>query len=326
MTPILEVSNLRTYFHGKDGIVPAVDGVSFSLEAGKTLGVVGESGCGKSVTALSILQLMPTAAARIEPGSSIRLRGEELLKKTPRQMCAVRGKEIAMIFQDPMTSLNPVMTVGRQMSEAFRAHEKMSRAQAWERSVEMLAKVGIPAPEARARDYPHQLSGGMKQRVMIAMALSCSPAVLIADEPTTALDVTIQAQILELMVQLKQQMNTAILLITHDMGVVAEMSDAVLVMYAGHVMEYANAKSLFQKPLHPYTQGLLASIPRMDQDVERLYTIKGNVPNLHNMPKGCCFCTRCPYASERCRAEAPETYSVEGHLVKCFLYEKEGAV
>ena len=324
MAPILEVSDLRTYFHGKDGVVPAVDGVTFSVEAGKTLGVVGESGCGKSVTALSILQLMPTAAARIEPGSSIRLRGEELLDKTPRQMCDIRGKEIAMIFQDPMTSLNPVMTVGRQMSEAFMAHEKISRKEAWERSVEMLEKVGIPAPEARARDYPHQLSGGMKQRVMIAMALSCRPAVLIADEPTTALDVTIQAQILELMTQLKKQMNTAILLITHDMGVVAEMSDAVLVMYAGHVMEYADVKSLFKNPLHPYTQGLLASIPRLDQEADRLYTIKGNVPNLHDMPKGCRFCTRCPYAAQRCRTEQPPAYSVDGHEVKCFLYEKEG--
>ncbi len=325
MAPVLEVSDLRTYFHGKDGVVPAVDGVSFSLEAGKILGVVGESGCGKSVTALSILQLMPTAFARIEPGSSIRLKGQELLKKTAHEMCSIRGKEIAMIFQDPMTSLNPVMRIGKQMSEAFMAHEKISRVQAWERSVEMLAKVGIPAPEDRARDYPHQLSGGMKQRVMIAMALSCRPAVLIADEPTTALDVTIQAQILDLMVQLKQQMNTAILLITHDMGVVAEMSDAVLVMYAGHVMEYANAKNLFQNPLHPYTKGLLASIPRMDYETDRLYTIKGNVPNLHDMPKGCRFSTRCPYASERCGTETPGTYSVEGHLVKCFLYE-EGMV
>lgn len=324
MTPILEVTDLRTYFHGKDGIVPAVDGVSFSLEAGRTLGVVGESGCGKSVTALSVLRLMPTKAARVEPGSSIRLRGEELLEKTPRQMCDIRGNEIAMIFQDPMTSLNPVMTVGRQMSEAFMAHEKMSRKEAWNRSVEMLAKVGIPAPEARARDYPHQLSGGMKQRVMIAMALSCKPSVLIADEPTTALDVTIQAQILDLMTQLKQQMNTAILLITHDMGVVAEMSDAVLVMYAGHVMEYADVKDLFRKPLHPYTQGLLASIPRLDQEVDRLHTIKGSVPNLYDMPKGCRFCTRCPHAAEKCRTKEPGTYSVDGRLVKCFLYAEEG--
>lgn len=321
MTPILEVDNLKTYFHGKGGTVPAVDGVSFSLEAGKTLGVVGESGCGKSITALSILRLLPTRTARIEPGSSIRLRGEELLDKTPRQMCQIRGNDIAMIFQDPMTSLNPVMTVGRQLSEAFMTHGELSRKEAWRRSVDILAQVGIPAPEARARDYPHQLSGGMKQRVMIAMALSCKPAVLIADEPTTALDVTIQAQILDLMTQLKQQMNMAIVLITHDMGVVAEMADAVLVMYAGHVMEYADSKDLFQKPLHPYTQGLLASIPRLDQEVDRLYTIKGSVPSLSNMPSGCRFCTRCPYAQDRCRTIQPETYRVDGRLVKCFLYE-----
>ncbi len=321
MVPILEVSNLRTYFHGKDGTVPAVDGVNFSLDAGKTLGVVGESGCGKSITALSVLQLLPSRSARIEPGSSIRLRGEELLDKTPRQMCQIRGNDIAMIFQDPMTSLNPVMTVGRQLSEAFMAHETLSRREAWLRSVDILAQVGIPAPEARARDYPHQLSGGMKQRVMIAMALSCKPAVLIADEPTTALDVTIQAQILDLMTQLKQQMNTAILLITHDMGVVAEMSDAVLVMYAGHVMEYAGIKDLFQKPLHPYTQGLLASIPRLDQEVDRLHTIQGSVPSLSDMPAGCRFCTRCPYAQDRCRTAQPGTYQVDDRLVKCFLYE-----
>lgn len=294
MTPILEVTNLRTYFHGKDGVVPAVDGISFSVEVGQTLSIVGESGCGKSVTALSILQLMPTHAAHIETGSSIRLRGEELLGKTPRQMCEIRGNDIAMIFQDPMTSLNPVMTIGRQLSESFMAHKHLSRKDAWAQSIDMLKKVGIPAPEQRVKEYPHQLSGGMKQRVMIAMALSCQPSLLIADEPTTALDVTIQAQILELMAQLKQQMNTAILLITHDMGVVAEMSDQVLVMYAGHLMEYASATDLFQNPLHPYTQGLLASIPRLDQEVEHLHTIKGNVPTSMICPAAAGFVRDAP--------------------------------
>lgn len=322
MTPILEVTNLRTYFHGKDGVVPAVDGISFSVEVGQTLSIVGESGCGKSVTALSILQLMPTHAARIETGSSIRLRGEELLGKTPRQMCEIRGNDIAMIFQDPMTSLNPVMTIGRQLSESFMAHKHLSRKDAWAQSIDMLKKVGIPAPEQRVKEYPHQLSGGMKQRVMIAMALSCQPSLLIADEPTTALDVTIQAQILELMAELKQQMNTAILLITHDMGVVAEMSDQVLVMYAGHLMEYASATDLFQNPLHPYTQGLLASIPRLDQEVEHLHTIKGNVPNLYDMPHGCRFCTRCPHAEERCFLKEPGVYLHGNSQVKCFLYER----
>ena len=322
MTPILEVTNLRTYFHGKDGVVPAVDGISFSVEVGQTLSIVGESGCGKSVTALSILQLMPTHAAHIETGSSIRLRGEELLGKTPRQMCEIRGNDIAMIFQDPMTSLNPVMTIGRQLSESFMAHKHLSRKDAWAQSIDMLKKVGIPAPEQRVKEYPHQLSGGMKQRVMIAMALSCQPSLLIADEPTTALDVTIQAQILELMAQIKQQMNTAILLITHDMGVVAEMSDQVLVMYAGHLMEYASATDLFQNPLHPYTQGLLASIPRLDQEVEHLHTIKGNVPNLYDMPRGCRFCTRCPHAEERCFLKEPGVYLHGNSQVKCFLYER----
>ena len=320
MEPILEVSNLRTYFHGKDGAVPAVDGVSFSVAAGQTLGIVGESGCGKSITALSILQLMPTRTAQIEQGSSIRLQGEELLTKTPQQMCRLRGDEIAMIFQDPMTSLNPVMTIGRQMSEVFITHQGMKKKEAWAHAVEMLRSVGIPAPEARAKEYPHQLSGGMKQRVMIAMALSCKPAVLIADEPTTALDVTIQAQILDLMVQMKEKTNTAILLITHDMGVVAEMADYVLVMYAGHVMEYASAAELFDEPLHPYTRGLLESIPRLDRDVDVLHTIPGNVPNLSDMPKGCRFCTRCPNASERCRSEEPPLYTLGGRKVKCFLY------
>ena len=324
MAPILEVKNLKTCFHGKDGIVAAVDGVSLSVEPGKTLGIVGESGCGKSVTALSILKLLPSKTAHIEPGSSIMLDGNELSGMTGAEMCRIRGREISMIFQDPMTSLNPVMTIGSQMAEAFRAHTKMSKGEAWKRSVEMLAKVGIPAPEKRAGEYPHQLSGGMKQRVMIAMALSQRPKVLIADEPTTALDVTIQAQILDLMEHLKREFNTAILLITHDMGVVAEMADEVIVMYAGQVMEQADAKALFKNPLHPYTKGLLASIPRLDENVERLHTINGNVPNLNEMPAGCRFSTRCSEARECCRKNRPEAYDVNGHLVRCFKYSEEG--
>lgn len=323
MAPILEVKNLKTGFHGKNGIIWAVDGVSLSVEPGKTLGIVGESGCGKSVTAMSILKLLPVRTSQIDPGSSILLDGKELSGLSNAQMCQVRGREISMIFQDPMTSLNPVMTIGKQMAEAFTAHEKMSREEAWKKSVEMLKKVGIPAPEKRASEYPHQLSGGMKQRVMIAMALSGQPKVLIADEPTTALDVTIQAQILELMEKLKREMDTAILLITHDMGVVAEMADEVMVMYAGHVMEQADAKSLFQHPLHPYTKGLLASIPRLDQEVDRLHTIKGNVPNLNEMPQGCRFSTRCPDAKECCRKYRPDIYDVDGHLVRCFQYAKK---
>lgn len=325
MAPILEVKNLKICFHGKDGIVPAVEGLSLHMEPGQTLGIVGESGCGKSVTALSIMRLLSFRTAQISPESSIKLDGIELSSMTNSEMCNLRGREISMIFQDPMTSLNPVMTIGRQMSESFLAHEKISKKEAWKKSVEMLKKVGIPSPEKRAKEYPHQLSGGMKQRVMIAMALFGQPKVLIADEPTTALDVTIQAQILELIAELKHQTNTAILLITHDMGVVAEMADDVMVMYAGQVMEQADVKSLFRNPLHPYTKGLLASIPRLDQAVERLNTIKGNVPNLNEMPVGCRFSTRCPNVRECCFKSRPDLYEIEGHQVRCFQYaEKEG--
>lgn len=318
---VLDVSHLTTSFHSKSGSVTAVDDVSFQLMPGQTLGIVGESGCGKSVTSLSIMQLLPKKFGRIEAGSSIKLAGDELIGKSRRQMCQIRGKEIAMIFQDSLTSLNPVMTIGRQMSETFLIHEQISREEALKRSVEMLRKVGIPAPEERIKEYPHQLSGGMRQRVLIAMALSCRPEVLIADEPTTALDVTIQAQILELMKELKRTTNTSIILITHDMGVVAEMADYIMVMYAGKVMEQSNAPSLFREPLHPYTQGLLASIPRLDTDVEELYSIPGSVPSLSEMPTGCRFCDRCKKATERCRREAPELYTVGQRKVRCFLYE-----
>ena len=318
---VLDVSHLTTSFHSKSGSVTAVDDVSFQLMPGQTLGIVGESGCGKSVTSLSIMQLLPKKFGRIEAGSSIKLAGDELIGKSRRQMCQIRGKEIAMIFQDSLTSLNPVMTIGRQMSETFLIHEQISREEALKRSLEMLRKVGIPAPEERIKEYPHQLSGGMRQRVLIAMALSCRPEVLIADEPTTALDVTIQAQILELMKELKRTTNTSIILITHDMGVVAEMADYIMVMYAGKVMEQSDAPSLFREPLHPYTQGLLASIPRLDTDVEELYSIPGSVPSLSEMPTGCRFCDRCEKATGRCRREAPELYTVGQRKVRCFLYE-----
>ena len=318
---VLDVSHLTTSFHSKSGSVTAVDDVSFQLMPGQTLGIVGESGCGKSVTSLSIMQLLPKKFGRIEAGSSIKLAGDELIGKSRRQMCQIRGKEIAMIFQDSLTSLNPVMTIGRQMSETFLIHEQISREEALKRSLEMLRKVGIPAPEERIKEYPHQLSGGMRQRVLIAMALSCRPEVLIADEPTTALDVTIQAQILELLKELKRTTNTSIILITHDMGVVAEMADYIMVMYAGKVMEQSDAPSLFREPLHPYTQGLLASIPRLDTDVEELYSIPGSVPSLSEMPIGCRFCDRCEKATERCRREAPELYTVGQGKVRCFLYE-----
>lgn len=259
--PILEVTNLKTGFYSKQGFYNAVEDVSFSVYPGKTLGIVGESGCGKSVTCMSMLKLLPEKSARVDGGSSVKMHGQELVDKSKKEMCKIRGNEIAMIFQDSMTSLNPVMTIGRQMEEPFMVHQGLSRVQAKEKALEMLKKVGIPSPEIKMKQFPHQLSGGQRQRVMIAMALSCSPEVLIADEPTTALDVTIQAQIVRLMKQLQETSGTAIILITHDMGIVAEMADEIMVMYAGNVVEKASKRELFQEPLHPYTKGLLASIP-----------------------------------------------------------------
>ncbi|GHT71617.1 ABC transporter ATP-binding protein [Spirochaetia bacterium] len=321
--PVLEVSNLRTSFHTEEGMLCAVDGVSFTVEAGHTLGIVGESGCGKSVTSLSILKLLPRRTARIEQGSSVKLKGEELTTKSNRAMCDIRGNKIAMIFQDSMTSLNPVLTIEKQMVETFLTHQKIKKDEARRRSVEMLRKVGIPSPELRIGQYPHQLSGGMRQRVMIAMALSCSPDLLIADEPTTALDVTVQAQILELMQQLKQDFNTAILLITHDMGIVAGMADHILVMYSGYVMEYADTKSLFSRPLHPYTEGLLQSIPRLDQRVEELHVIQGVVPSLLHLPPYCVFAERCPYAGKICFRKRPDLFKAGDAQVRCFRHSAE---
>ncbi len=318
---LIEVKHLKTQFDTKNGIVTAVDGVSFAIKNGETLGIVGESGCGKSVTSMSILRLIPPQAGKIAEGE-ILFKGEDILKISEKEMRAIRGDQIAMIFQDSMTALNPVLTIGKQLIETITAHNKMSKQDSWAHAVEMLKKVGIPSPEARMKEYPHQLSGGMRQRVMIAMALSCNVSLLIADEPTTALDVTIQAQILELMRELKRDTNTSIMLITHDMGVVAEMADNVLVMYAGKVVEYSDTKSIFNNPLHPYTQGLLASIPRLNQKDGRLYAIKGSVPSADDMPKGCRFCTRCSEATQRCIDEEPDLYAVGARQVRCWKYDK----
>ncbi|HHV82522.1 MAG TPA: ABC transporter ATP-binding protein, partial [Tepidanaerobacter syntrophicus] len=285
---LVEVKNLKTYFFTEDGVVPAVDGVDFSIKEGETLGIVGESGCGKSVTSLSILRLVPSPPGKIVNGE-ILFRGENLLQKSEAEMRKIRGNDISMIFQEPMTSLNPVFTVGEQIAEAIELHQGLNKKQAIDKAVEMLKLVGIPSAEKRVYDFPHQMSGGMRQRVMIAMALSCNPSLLIADEPTTALDVTIQAQILELMKDLKRKLNTSIMLITHDLGVVAEMAENVLVMYAGKVVEYADVRTIFKEPKHPYTIGLMESIPRLDQPREKLYVIEGTVPNPFDMPKGCRF-------------------------------------
>lgn len=316
---VLEVSNLTTVFHTKAGTFPAVYGMNFTLDAGETLAIVGESGCGKSVTSLSIMHLLPEGTGEVTAESSIKFKGEEISKYNNKQMSRLRGNEISMVFQDSLTSLNPTMTVLAQMTEPFMVHQGMKRRDAEKAAIEMLRKVGIPNPEVRIKQYPHQFSGGMRQRVIIAMALSCNPSVLICDEPTTALDVTIQAQILKMVNDLKKDLNTAVILITHDMGVVAETADRVLVMYGGQEVESADCHTLFTRPLHPYTQGLLASIPKIN-DNTRLSTIEGMVPSLKDMPKGCHFCDRCQYCTERCREENPPIYNIEGQEVRCFRY------
>ena len=321
---LIEVKKLVTQFSGKNGTVTAVDGVSFHIKKGETLGIVGESGCGKSVTSMSILRLIPPQSGKIASGE-ILFKGKDLTRLNQKEIRQIRGNEIAMIFQDSMTGLNPVMTIGKQLVETITAHSKMDKKQAWKRAEEMLMKVGIPSPAQRLKEYPHQLSGGMRQRVMIAMALSCNASLFIADEPTTALDVTIQAQILELMRELKEKENKSIMLITHDMGVVAEMADEVMVMYAGKEMEYGDVKSIFKHPLHPYTQGLLKSIPRLDQNsAERLFNIPGSVPDLSEMPKGCRFCTRCTQAQSKCHEQEPGLYDIRGQKVRCWKYAPEG--
>ena len=319
--PLLQIRNLRTYFHTEAGTAKAVDGVNFDIFPGEVVGLVGESGSGKSVTALSVLRLIPDPPGKIVDGS-ILFKGRDLLKISWDEIRAVRGKEISMIFQEPMTSLNPVFTIGMQVMEAVLVHEKVSKEEAFQRSVQMLELVGIPDPPSRMNDYPQQFSGGMRQRVMIAMALACNPSMLIADEPTTALDVTIQSQILELMLQLKdQRKDSAILLITHNLAVVAETCNRVMVMYGGKIQEVAPVKELFKNPLHPYTRGLLASLPTVDGErQQRLTTIPGNVPSILDLPIGCKFETRCSERLERCALIEPELIeSSPGHWVRCHL-------
>ncbi|HEY8284043.1 MAG TPA: ABC transporter ATP-binding protein [Chloroflexota bacterium] len=316
---LLEVTDLKTYFKTMDGIVKAVDGVDMAIAPGKTLGVVGESGCGKSVTSLSIMRLvdLPGWIA----GGAIRFDGQDLVKLSEEQMRHIRGNKISMIFQEPMTSLNPVFTVGNQVGEAIRVHRKVSKKEAENRVVELFRMVGIPSPDRRVHDYPHNMSGGMRQRVMIAMALALQPSLLIADEPTTALDVTIQAQILELIKDLRTKVNTAVLLITHDIGVVAEMADEVIVMYTGKVVEQGDVVSVLRSPKHPYTVGLLNSIPSLGQKNTRLNVIPGTVPSPLNLPKGCTFAPRCPHVMGICHEQEPPLKTLEGGVkAKCWLY------
>jgi peptide/nickel transport system ATP-binding protein len=327
--PLLEVDDLRTWFFTRDGVVRAVDGVSLRVMPGETLAIVGESGCGKSVTALSMLRLVPSPPGRIVSGS-IRFAGRDLLSLNDAEMRDIRGNQISMIFQEPMTSLNPVMTIGRQVGEILELHQGLGRIRARRRAVEMLRLVHIPEPERRIAQYPHELSGGMRQRVMIAMALACNPKLLIADEPTTALDVTIQAQILDLMRELKQKIDAAIILITHDLGVVAEMAERVVVMYAGHKAEEAPVGPLFRRPLHPYTKGLLGSVPRLGvasaDGPPRLAEIPGTVPSLKDALPGCPFTARCPFATEICHSEMPAFEEKEAqHFAACFHSDRVAA-
>jgi len=318
-SPLLRVNDLRTYFDSSAGMIRAVDGVDFEIASGKVLGIVGESGCGKSVTALSVMRLVPNPPGKIVSGE-VFFKGEDLLKYSESQMRSVRGKQIAMIFQEPMTSLNPVLTIGEQIGEMLRVHLKLSRRAASSRAAALLDTVGIPSPSQRLKDYPHQLSGGMCQRVMIAMAISCEPDLIFADEPTTALDVTIQAQILTLLTRLKERMGLALILITHDLGIIAEVADEVAVMYAGKVVERAPTAAIFADSRHPYTQGLLASLPSSAKPGERLRAIPGSVPRPHELPKGCRFTTRCALAFDRCPYEEPPLMErARHHWAACWL-------
>ncbi|MGI6684172.1 MAG: ABC transporter ATP-binding protein [Bacillota bacterium] len=318
LSKILEVNNLRTYFFSSGKVIPAVDGVSFHINRGETLCVVGESGCGKSVTSLSIMRLIPVPPGRYVSGEII-FDGEDLLKKSESQMRSIRGNAISMIYQEPMTSLNPVFTIGMQIMESLKLHKGLSNKEAREKTIQMLSLVGMSNPSRRLKEYPHQLSGGMRQRVMIAMGLCCQPQLLIADEPTTALDVTIQAQILDLMRKLKQELGMTILFITHDLGVVAEMADRVIVMYGGKVVEEAKVGDIFARPLHPYTSGLLTCIPKLDEERKKLNVIKGVVPSPSDFPLGCRFHPRCPYAQEICLKEEPLLRNIGNSKVACHL-------
>ncbi|MBU5592054.1 ABC transporter ATP-binding protein [Clostridium sp. MSJ-4] len=319
---LVEFRNLKTYFYTEDGIVKAVNDVSFKIKEGETVGIVGESGCGKSVTSMSLMRLIPNPPGKIVDGD-ILFEGKSILSLSEEEMREVRGNKMSVIFQEPMTSLNPVFTVGYQISEAVILHQKLSKEEARKKAIEMIKLVGIPRAEEIVDAYPHELSGGMRQRIMIAMALSCNPRLLIADEPTTALDVTIQAQILDLMRNIKEKLNTSIMLITHDLGVIAEMADYVVVMYAGKVVEEASVETLFKKPMHPYTTGLLKSKPALNQDEKRLYSIPGQVPNPIGMPDNCYFCERCEKAMDICKKQIPPLIEIEpGHKVACWLYEE----
>ena len=318
MTALLEVDHLKVCFKTENGEFAAVDGVSFSVEAGRTLGIVGESGCGKSVTSLSIMGLLPKGQGRVA-GGSIKFDGVDLATLSVEQMRKLRGNRIAMIFQEPMSSLNPAFTIGHQLMESILCHRTLTQAQAREQAIEMLRRVRIPSPETRMDAYPHKLSGGMRQRVMIAMAMSCEPTLLIADEPTTALDVTIQAQVLDLMRTLRTETGTAIMLITHDLGVIAELADEVAVMYAGQIVERANVQALFDEPQHPYTIGLLGSVPRLDLEQDRLAAIDGQVPPPNARPAGCRFAPRCPFVEPRCRTEVPPLRDIGNqHYAACW--------
>lgn len=319
---ILEIKGLSTHFYTEEGVVYAVDDVSFQMEKGETLGIVGESGSGKSVTALSINGLIPSPPGKIVAGQIV-FEGEDLLKKTNKEMRRIRGEKIAMIFQEPMTALNPVLTVGYQITETIRIHQKLNRQQSRKVALEILARVGIPLPEKRIDEYPHQLSGGMRQRVMIAIALSCNPQLLICDEPTTALDVTIQAQILELINDLKKVLGTSVIMITHDLGVVAQITEKIIVMYAGQIVESGTTKEILLEPKHPYTQALLASIPTPEKDGEELHVIKGMVPSLSRLPDGCLYHPRCDLAMEICKTKKVDLCNIGGNRqVRCLRYEK----
>lgn len=324
---VLEVNNLHTYFDTYAGTVRAVNGVSFKLEKGKSLGVVGESGSGKSITALSLMRLIDPPGKILS--GEVWFKGENLLRKSEKEMGQIRGNEIAMIFQDPMTSLNPLLRVGEQIAEAIMLHQKLDKKKAWEKAIQMLKKVGIPEPEKRVKQFPHEFSGGMRQRAMIGIALSCNPKILIADEPTTALDVTIQAQILDLISKLQKDLDTATIMITHDLGVVAEVCQDVLVMYAGRLMEYSDVKTILENPKHPYTWGLLESLPKLNENGKKKLTpIVGNPPDMANLPEGCAFAPRCPHKLEICESESPISMAfAPGHLIQCHLYpSREGVL